>query len=154
MPCVNPRQTEIIARGRCILRNFWRSFLRNRPVRKVVKTKLSVVIPRGSTREDNEKELWSLSSRLTSSFAKAFSLKANPQKINAKKSINMYGFISIPFFNKSKRKVESLFQITGVYRGQFHPDKHFQLGQFLLIVCNSPFVVQLVFKQHALGIYQ
>jgi len=102
MPCVNPRVTEIMARGRCILRNFWRSFLRNRPVRKVAKTKQSVAIPRGLTRENNEKELGPWSSLLDRSFAKAFSLKANPQKISANKSINMYGFISITFFNQTK----------------------------------------------------
>ena len=101
MPCVNPRMTEIIASGRCVLRNFWRSFLRNRPVRKVAKTKQRVAIPRGLTMKNNEKELEPGSSWLAWSFAKAFSLKANPQKINANKSINMYGFISIPFF-KSK----------------------------------------------------
>jgi hypothetical protein len=64
----------------------------------VVKTKHSAAIPRGSTMKNNEKELESLSSWPVWLFAKAFSLKANPQKVNANKSINMYGFISIPFF--------------------------------------------------------
>lgn len=98
MPCVNPKMTEIIARGRCILRNLWRSFLRNRPTRKVVKTKQSVAIPRGRTRENNEKELWSWSSWPVWSSAKAFPLKASPQKINANKNINTYGFISVTLF--------------------------------------------------------
>ena len=57
MPCVEPNMTEITARGKCILRKLRRSFLRNRPARKVAETKQNVVIPNGRTIEDNEKEL-------------------------------------------------------------------------------------------------
>jgi len=56
MPCVRPRMTEITARYRCSLRNLRPSFLRNKPVRKVAETNERVAIPKGTIREDKEKE--------------------------------------------------------------------------------------------------
>jgi len=57
VPCVRPRMTEIIARYRCSLKNLRPSLLRNIPVKKVAQTNERVAIPKGSIREDNEKEL-------------------------------------------------------------------------------------------------
>jgi len=37
---------------------------------------------------------------------------------------------------------------------EFRTNKHLQLGQFLLIICDGPFILQLKFKQHPLCIYQ
>jgi len=57
IPCVRPRTIEITARYRCNLRNLRPSFLRNRPVRKVAATNERVATPKGTIREDKEKEL-------------------------------------------------------------------------------------------------
>ena len=98
--------TEVIARGRCILRNLPRSFLRNRPVRKVAQTKESVAIPKGRTRENNEKELLCWCSWPVSSAAKALSLTASPIKISAGRISNKYDLISAIPFVKISQKVQ------------------------------------------------